>query len=50
MTKSVSQRTDCFNCNKPILDHSEGQLHKCLKFLSAQCHSIKSHTEALANA
>jgi len=22
--------TDCFICNKPILDHSEGNLHGCL--------------------
>ena len=22
--------TDCFMCNKPILDHTEGNLHNCL--------------------
>ncbi len=26
--------TDCFICNKAILNHTEGMLHKCLKKLN----------------
>lgn len=26
--------TDCFNCHKKIIEHSEGMLHKCLGVLS----------------
>jgi len=26
--------TDCFNCHKALIDHSEGSLNKCLAVLS----------------